>query len=117
MNESSNKIRTGFILGLSSQIAVDTFFILLLAERYLQTSIVYSNIVVFLSLLGLLIVAPFVLAFIALGNIKGEVPTNGKDRTFRLLTKIFSNVTIVECALTLFAILIVIAIAGTIHIQ
>ena len=117
MNESSNKIRTGFIIGLVSQIAIDTFFIFLLADRYLQTSVVYSNILVFFSLLGLLVVAPFILAFVALGYVRGQVPTNGKDRTFRLLTKIFSNVTIVECALTLFFIFIIIAIAGTIHIH
>lgn len=117
MNESSNKIKTGFILGLASQVSIDTFFILLLADRYTQTSVVYSSVMMFFSLLALLVIAPFILSFVALGYIRGEVPTNGKDRTFRVLAKIFSSVTIAECAATLFIVLIIIAFAGTINMN
>ena len=43
MNDSSNRIKTGFILAICADAAFDTFLITYLVEQYLRNDILSSN--------------------------------------------------------------------------
>ena len=111
---SSEKIKTGFILAITSQVAVDTFFIGYILENFIHIYFMSSNTLIYLSLLLMLVVAPFVLAIVATNYVKNEVPDNGKDKTFRLIAKILSTVTIIETAALFTIALLYGALIGTI---
>ena len=111
---NSDKIKTGFILGLIAQVCLDTFILCYALQYYMQSFFMTSNPAILWAFILAFIIAPFVLSIIALSYIKYVAPTNGKERTYRVLAKIFSNVTIAESAVAFFFLLIYGAIIGTI---
>ncbi len=116
MNDSSNRIKTGFILAICADAAFDTFFISYLAEQYLRNYFLSSNALVLLSFLLVLVVTPFVLSIVALNYIKNAVPVDRKDRVFRIVTKVLSIITIVGCSILFFVALLVGVAIGAIAI-
>ena len=116
MNEINNRIKIGFILAVIAQACIDCLGILYVVESYMHITIISSSVLMLFSLIIILVLAPFILAIIALNYIRGEYPANGRERTFRLLAKIFSNITIIETAMVGFLFLIMFAFIGTIHI-
>ena len=116
MNDINNRIKIGFILAVVAQAGIDCLGILYGLELYTHATIISSNALMLLSLIIILVLGPFILSIVALNYIRGEYPANGRERTFRLLAKIFSNITIIETAMVGFLFLIMFAFIGTIHI-
>lgn len=116
MNDSSNRIKTGFILAICADAAFDTFLLSYLVEQYLRNYFLSSNVLVLFSFLLVLVVAPFVLSIVALNYIRNAVPVDRKDRVFRIVTKVLSIITIVGCSAIFFVALLLGAVIGTIHI-
>lgn len=111
---NSDKIKTGFILGLIAQVSISTLVLCYILQYYMQSYFITSHPGVLWAFIFAFIIAPFVLSIIALSYIKYAAPTNGKERTYRVLAKIFSNVTIAESAVAFFFLLIYGAIIGAI---
>ena len=116
MNDSSNRIKTSFILAICADAAFDTFFIVYLVEQYLRNDILSSSPLILFSFLLVLVVAPFVLSIVALNYIKNAVPVDRKDRVFRIITKVLSIITIVGSSAIFLVSLLLGAVIGTIHI-
>ena len=114
MNDSSNRIKTGFILAICADAALDTFFISYLVERYLRNDFLSSNALILFSFLLVLVVAPFVLSIVALNYIKNAVPVDRKDRAFRIITKVLSIITIVGSSAIFFVSLLLGPVIGAI---
>ena len=102
---NSDKIKTGFIIALIAQIAIDTYFIFLVVEYGFHQAFLNDNLISMLIVLMTLVLAPFVLGLVALAFVKRAIPETRKDRTYRALAKIFANASIIESAVIFFTII------------
>ena len=110
--ENNNQIKTGFILSLVSQICIDVYSSMMVFQYIAHTYPFSSNRLVAFAFLCCLVIAPFVLAIVALKKIKNETPITVQDRSFRVVTRILSIVTMVEGGLLSLCMLILIPING-----
>ena len=110
--ENNNQIKTGFILSLVSQICIDVYSSMMVFQYIAHTYPFSSNRLVAFAFLCCLIIAPFVLAIVALNKIKNETPITVQDRSFRVVTRILSTISIVEGGILSFCMLILSPING-----
>ena len=98
MENINPKILKGFILEMVGQGALDTFVLCLIYQRVTNIHFMTSNRLGLLLFACVLVIAPFVLAIIAKGEIKYERPKNKIESIFRIVTSILSTITIIEAA-------------------
>ena len=114
MKRSSQRIKTAFILSLIA----GTFFYVLAVFLYffsdLNTIYFAADPIIYVSVA----ITPIVLAIVALSLLANTKPATPCDRVFKILTKIFSIISIVEtCILIIviaFFIFVILVLAGAI---
>ena len=117
MKKSSQRIKTALILSLVAGTSCDVLAVFLLFYSGLNTIFFAADpisLVIYVSVT----ITPIVLAIVALSLLANTKPATPRDRVFKILTKIFSIISIVEtCILILaiaFFIFVILVLAGAI---
>lgn len=112
MKRDSQTIRSAFIISIIAGASSDVFGLLLLFEGVIS----YGSILepINLVIVSCLLLAPLVLGIVALSILGKAKPVTKSDRVLRILTKIFSILSIVEGAIILFYLVIVVWLVAAI---
>lgn len=99
-NKNSSTIKTAFILSIISESCGDVILLLLFYEGIISYGSILSviNILIYSALLA----APLVLGIVALSMVNKVKPITKSDRVFKMLTRIFSIISIVAGGILLF---------------
>ena len=95
----NDRIKTAFIIELIAQGTLDAYWSCLLLQRFTGDYFISSNPVVQYICAFFFVVAPFVLAIVALSKQKGANPSNTTEKTMLVITRVFACVTIIESSL------------------
>ena len=114
MKRSSQRIQTAFILSLIAGTFFDVLAVFLFFFRDLNMINFADRTIIYVSVT----ITPIVLAIVSLSLLANTKPATPCDRVFKILTKIFSIISIVEtCILIIviaFFIFVILVLAGAI---
>ena len=117
MKRSSKRIQTAFILSLVAGTFLDAVALFLLYFSGI-TSVFSATDAIVLIIYVSVTIAPIVLGIVALSLLTNTKPATPRDRVFKILTKIFSIISIVETSILIVAIsfflFVILVLAGVI---
>ena len=102
--DSKARIKTGFIFSVIAQASVSFYITLLIVQKILGTYFMTSNFLISIAFVIMFVIAPIPLSIIALTYTRGVEVADNQDRTYRIIARVFANVTLPLVGVLLLAI-------------